>query len=154
MATLIGPMAAAATKPFVGATAFGQPSKIVGYYALAAALAVNDILQMVGLMPGSKVTDGALHVPDLDSNGTPTITLAVGYGTDDDYFIVANTVGQAGGIARFGATAGAAFSTGGPLTLSATDEDTVDIKVAAGPATGVATGTLYLTVEFLAPGSY
>jgi hypothetical protein len=138
--------------PLVGAQAYGCPGTIVGQYPFLGAvgsLALNDVIEMVRLPQGTRVYDGFVQVPDLDA-GT-TLSLQVGYGGDPDYFIQANTVGQAGGIARFGATAVAAFSLGGPLFLLA--EDTVDVLVGVA-ATTPGVGIMYLTVEFLPPGSY
>lgn len=110
-------------------------------YSLAAALALNDVLQGPMLQAGSTVVDVSLVTTDLDSNGTPTITLDVGYGGDPDYFIAASTVGQAGGIAR------ASAATAQPLTLES--NDTIDVTVHAAPATGATTGTVTLSVFFL-----
>lgn len=110
-------------------------------YSLAAALALNDVLQGPMLQAGSTVVDVTLVTTDLDTNGTPTITLDVGYGADPDYFIAASTVGQAGGIAR------ASAATAQPLTLDS--NDTIDVTVHAAPATGATTGTVTLSVFFL-----
>jgi hypothetical protein len=110
-------------------------------YSLAAALALNDVLQGPMLQAGSTVVDVTLVTTDLDTNGTPTITLDVGYGGDADYFIAASTIGQAGGIAR------ASAATAQPLTLES--NDTIDVTVHAAPATGATTGTVTLSVFFL-----
>lgn len=110
-------------------------------YSLAAALALNDVLQGPKLQAGSTVVDVLLTSTDVDTNATPTITLDVGYGVDPDYFIAASTVGQAGGVARASAV------TARPLTL--VSDDTIDVTVHAAPATGAITGTIDLTVYFL-----
>lgn len=113
---------------------------VSGVYSLAAALALNDVIQSPIIGAGSTVLDVIVVVTDLDTNGTPTITLDVGYGDDPDYFIAASTVGQAGGVARASAV------TAKPLLLTA--NDTIDVLVKAGPATGATTGTVSITVIF------
>jgi hypothetical protein len=110
-------------------------------YSLSAALALNDVLVGPLLQAGSTVVDVSLVTTDLDTNGTPTITLDVGTGDATQYFIAASTVGQAGGIAR------ASAATAQPLTL--TKNDTIDVTVRAAPATGATTGTVTLSVFFL-----
>lgn len=110
-------------------------------YSLAAALALNDVLQGPKLQAGSTIVDVILAAPKLDTNATPAITLDVGTGDAPQYFIAASTVGQAGGIAR------ASAATAQPLTL--TKDDTVDVTVHAAPGTGATTGTVTLTVFFL-----
>ncbi len=120
----------------------GQSAKVIAAtYSITAALAANDIIQSPVIQAGSVVTDVMVVVSDLDTNGTPTITLDVGYGDDPDYFIAASTVGQAGGVARASAV------TALPLVLAA--NDTIDVTVKAGPATGATTGTVTIIVTFL-----
>jgi hypothetical protein len=114
-----------------------------GSYALTGALVLDDIIQMVRIPAGATVLDVTMKVPDLDTGGSPAITLDVGYGGDDDYWIAASTVGQAGGFVRATAT------TTIPLTF--TESDTIDIHVDTAPATGATTGTLYLTVYYTMP---
>jgi hypothetical protein len=114
-------------------------------FSLGAALALNDVLTGPKIGKNSTILDVVLTTTDLDTNGTPTITLDVGYSGDADYFIAASTVGQAGGLAR------ASAATAQPLTLTA--DDTVNIGVKAGPATGATTGTVTLAVFFLPPNA-
>lgn len=111
-------------------------------YTIAAALVINDVIQGPLIQAGSVVVDVMVVVSDLDTNGTPLITLDVGYGGDPDYFIAASTAGQTGGVIR--ATAVTAL----PLVL--TTNDTIDVLVKAAPATGATTGTVTITVFFLA----
>jgi hypothetical protein len=119
----------------------GQSLKCVSStYSLAAALVINDVIQSALIQAGSTVVDVMVVVSDLDTNGTPLITLDVGYGGDPDYFIAASTIGQTGGVARASAV------TALPLTL--TTNDTIDVTVKAAPATGATTGTVTITVFF------
>lgn len=114
-----------------------------GSYALTGALVVNDVIQMVKVPAGATVLDVLLVAGDLDTGGSPALTLHVGYGGDPDYWVVSSTVGQAGGLAR------ASAATAVPLTFTA--EDTIDVLVAVAPATGATTGTIYLTVYYTMP---
>jgi hypothetical protein len=135
--------AAALASPGVGD---GQSMKCVSAtFVGVAALALNDVIQSPVLQKGSVVHDVMLVVNDLDSNGAPAITLDVGYGGDPDYFIAASTVGQAGGVAR------ASALTAEPLVLA--DNDTIDVLVKAGPATGVATPRVTISVFFMPPNA-
>lgn len=137
---MTNPQGRTATPPGVGD---GKSLKCVtASYSLAAALALNDVLQSPLIQSGSTVIDVMVVVSDLDTGGSPSITLDVGYGDDPDYFIAASTVGQAGGVAR------ASAATAQPLTLA--KNDTIDITVKAAPATGATTGTITLSV-FLLP---
>lgn len=139
-------------KPLAGRTAnppgVGESKAlkcVTGQFTLAAALALNDVLQSPVLSAGSTIVDVMLVTSDLDSNGTPLITLGVGPGTAPTQFIAASTVGQAGGVARANAV------TAQPLTL--TQDDTIDVTVSAAPATGATTGTVTLHVFFLPPNA-
>ena len=123
-----------------------SPKVMVCTYTLTAALAINDVIQSPPLPKGAVVYDVMLAVTDLDTNGTPTITLDVGYGGDVDYFIAASTVGQAGGVARASAVTAAT-----PLSL--TVNDTIDVLVKAGPATGATSGTVTLVVHYVMSNS-
>jgi hypothetical protein len=134
----------AASTYFAAGHGFGNNLKAAtGSYALTAALVVDDIIQMVKVPAGATVLDVLVKVPDLDSGGSPAITLDVGYGGDDDYWIAAATTGQAGGLVRATATT--------TVPLAFTAEDTIDIHVDTAPQTGATTGTLYLTVFYTMP---
>lgn len=139
MASTFTATKAAATYPVYQPKA-GELGCVTSTYEVSTALIINDVIEMVRLPKGATVVDCILVVDDLDSDGSPAITLDVGYGDNDDYFIAANTVGQAGGLVR--ASAATAF----PLTLTA--EDTIDVHVDTAPAAG-GTGTITLTVMYL-----
>lgn len=117
----------------------GELGCVTSTYEVTTALVVNDVIEMVRLPKGATVVDIILVTDDLDSDGTPAITLDVGYGGNDDYFLAASTIGQAGGIVR--ASAATAF----PLTL--TEEDTIDVHVDTAPDAG-GVGTISLTVLY------
>jgi len=111
---------------------------IVGDLNLAnpgAALVATDVVQMVKVPKGFTVHDLILDCPDIDS--ATNLTLSVGDGDSTARYISASAIGQTGGIARLAVA-------GGTLKQYAA-EDTIDILVAAGPATAQA-GTIRLTV--------
>lgn len=113
---------------------------LVGQYTLTAALAVDDYIEMVKVGRGFVVTGFELLVPDLDSNGSPAITLSLGFGqgASKNIFLDGSTIGQAGGRTD-------AILIGGIL-YEFTADDTIDIHVKAGPATGATSGTIKLVV--------
>lgn len=79
-----------------------------------AAAALNDIFEMIPIPEDHILEDVILDSDDLDSNGSPTITLSVGflnnaktdldvtanYNGDGAAFIAASNIAQAGGMAR------------------------------------------------------
>ncbi len=111
-------------------------------YLTTGALVAGDIIDLGPIEAGVEPVDITLISDDLDTNGAPTITLSVGIlnaaktdlnaGTNET-FIVASTVGQAGGIAR------ATLPAVGLLGKSAVARS-LGIKVVAGAATQAAVG--------------
>lgn len=112
-------------------------------YTLTAALALNDVIQMIPVAAGERVVDLQLISEDLDTNGTPAIVLDVGDGDDTDRYIDGSTIGQTGGMARLGqgvATDAAAIAVNRLYAAA----DTIDVLVQVAPATGATTGTIRL----------
>jgi len=109
-------------------------------YALAAALELDDLIHMVKIPAGATLLDVILDVPDLDSDGSPAITLSVGYTGALEAFISQSTVGQAGGIVRLSVP-------GGSQKLFAA-ADTIQVSAMAAPATGATEGTIKLTALY------
>lgn len=113
----------------------------------AAQTAVNQVLASVDIPGDATVLDVILTTTDLDTNGAPAITIDVGDSAgpsvpDDNRFISASTIGQAGGTVRYGSTA-----TNPVYTYSTTGDQTIEVTVATGAATGAA-GTVTLTVIY------
>jgi hypothetical protein len=107
-------------------------------YATEGALAANDIIDLGPIEAGMSLVDCALIADDLDTGGSPAVTLSVGLlnagKTDlDTTFIAAATVGQAGGVAR--ATTAATYLAG-----ASNVERRLGVKVVAAPATNAAVG--------------
>lgn len=107
-------------------------------FTLTAALAANDTVELFYLHKGFRVTGGFVKSDDLDTNGTPTITLSVGDADDDDRYFAAITTGQTGGVNTTMATTGVDYVT--------TKKTLVSLKVPAGAATGATTGTIVVTI--------
>jgi len=125
-------------------------------YSLAAALALNDVIEM-GPLPADHVpVDCVLDADDLDTNGAPTITLSVGIlnagktaistaaADGGAAWIAASTVAQAGGLVR------PTVSAITRVAPDAANDRPMGVLVAAGPATGAATGKVGLTVMYRA----
>lgn len=114
-------------------------------YTLTAALALNDVIQMVKVPAGATVFDLLLATTDLDT-GAGAITLHVGDGDDPDRYIASATIGQTGGMVRMGQGITTAFIGTAPAGhgFVYTADDTLDVVVAAGPSTGATTGTVRL----------
>jgi hypothetical protein len=120
----------------------GLVASIPYEHIIAGALAAGDIIALGPIEPGVKPYDATLITDDLDSNGTPTITLTVGIlnagMTDIDAaatssWIAASTAGQTGGIAR--ATSANVYLAGASSTVRQ-----LGVKVVAGPATAASDG--------------
>lgn len=115
----------------------------------AIAGAAGDIIEIGAIPAGCRVTEIVLDADDLDTNGTPTITLDVGimsgeFGQNDDdrtcgaEFFSGSTVAQAGGVAR--PTLKTAYR-----DTASTSVRSIGVKIAAAAATAAA-GTIGVTV--------
>lgn len=136
---------AAASKPARATGLNGVAVTVYGEYTMLAAPANGDVFQMVRVPNGARILDMALSSTDIDTNGSPTATLSVGDGGSTARFLVASTIGQAGGIVQ-------GIGVFGALGYQYTAEDTIDVIIPTGPATG-AIGTLKMWVTYIAPGS-
>jgi len=107
-----------------------------GTYSMSGALSGDDVVQLVQVFKGETVVGVILKVTDLDTDGTPQITLDIGYGgaaaATVNAFANASDIGQAGGTAN-------AF-----VPVAFTADDTIDVRVDTAPATGATTGTLQM----------
>lgn len=72
----------------------------------SAALTTSDVLQFGYAPEGFRVVGGFLKADDLDTNGTPTLTLNIGDADDPNRHFAASTVGQAGTASNDVAIAG------------------------------------------------
>lgn len=113
-------------------------TSVYAEYEIAAALVVNDVIEMVKVPAGAVIHDVILGTDDLDS-GTDLV-LDVGDGSVTDRFIDGATIGQTAGVARLNEVDG--------LNYQYTSADTIDVKVQVAPGTGATSGTIRLTVLY------
>jgi hypothetical protein len=114
---------------------------VKGTYTLTAALALNDVIQMVKVPKGAILHSVVLASDDLDTGGSPAIVLDLGDGSDTDRLIDGSTIAQGGGI-----VVGPNVKTGAGYAYTA--DDTIDVLVQVAPATGATSGTITLTVAY------
>lgn len=105
--------------------------------SITTAAANGDTFDFGTVPKGFRLLGATLESTDIDTNGTPTVTINVGDSGDADRIFVAATVGQA-------ATLSSAIATTGFGYLYTADTVITGI-IPTGPATG-ATGTLYLAL--------
>jgi len=132
-------------KSFVGAT----PGNMMAFYwevSITANAANADTFTFGTVPKGFRVLGACLEATDIDTNGTPTVTLNIGDAGDADRLFAASTVGQTG-------TADRAVAVTGQHYLF-TDDTVITGIIPTGPATGT-TGTLLLSVygRFEGPAS-
>lgn len=121
-------------------------------YSITAALALGDIIELAVLPTYATVVDAVLIADDLDTGGSPALTLDVGIMSGEvgvldaartcgAEIFAASTVGQAGGVAR--PTLPSAFRIA-PIE----GHRSIGVKVAAAPATGATTGKIQLRLTY------
>lgn len=123
-------------QPQAGARGFARTMKCFGADVdlVTGDLALNKTVDLMVIPKGFVLTSLSVVVPDLDSNGTPLLTFAIGDSGDDDRFIATGaTTGQAGGTNTTLAATG--------LNYEFTDDTVITWKTAAAAATAVA-GTI------------
>lgn len=111
--------------------------------ACTSAPSTSDTINFFYLPAGARVHLAVLESTDMDTNGTPTLTLNVGDSGDADRLFAASTVGQAGALSTALAT------TGGDYLYA--DKTLITGTAAANAATGAA-GTVILTVFYTVEG--
>lgn len=108
--------------------------------ACTAAPSTSDTINFGYVPAGARVIQAVLESTDMDTNGTPTLTINVGDSGDADRLFAASTVGQTGALSTAVAVTGAGYKY---------DTETLITGVAnANAATGAA-GTLYLSLLYV-----
>ena len=122
--------------PGVGVTLTREFEFLVG-----TAFVVNDTVKLMPLAKGLAIVlqEWFLDVPDLDTNGSPTIALQLGDNDSAAKFLAANTVGQTGGL-RDSMEDGVAGSL--PVSYAAGADKDLVLKVSTAPATGATAVTI------------
>lgn len=110
-------------------------------FSLTAALAANDIIEMLRVPARARITGVILKVTDLDTGGSPAILLTVGDSGANARLVASTNIGQAGGLTSSLATAGTLYQY--------PTETTISVYVPTGPATGATTGTVELAVSYV-----
>lgn len=124
-----------------------------GQLTIPTSIAVNDIVELLGLPPGCDVVDAIFDTDDLDTGGSPAILWDIGlmsgtFGdsasarTCGDQLFAAITTSQAGGVAR--STDKRAFRIGPASTARG-----IGAKLKTAAATPAA-GTIGLTLFYAA----
>lgn len=124
--------------PKAGVGAF--PGNMIGFFwevSITSAAANADTFTFGTVPKGFRVFGACLEATDIDTNGTPTVTLNIGDSGDADRLFAAADVGQAGTASQSVAVAGQHYLY--------TEDTVVTGIIPTGPATG-ATGTLYLSL--------
>jgi hypothetical protein len=108
-------------------------------YSITSTSAFNsaDVLNFGVAPKGFRILGAVLESTDIDTNGSPTVTINVGDAGSASRIFSAATIGQAGGVTSTIAAAGNDFQF--------TDDTMIVGAFAAGPATG-AIGTISLTL--------
>lgn len=109
----------------------------------AAAPSTSDTINFGYLPAGARIVLAVLEASDMDTNGSPTLTLNVGDSGDADRLFAASTVGQAGTVSTAIAAAGDGYQYTTKTLLTGT--------AANNAATGAA-GTINLTVFYVVEG--
>ena len=125
----------------------GQSGDIQVQYCsvpLSAALTAADTLNFFYLPPNARVHNAILKCTDIDTNGSPTVTLNVGDAALATRYFSASVVGQAGTVDASMQAAGRFFKTTARTLVTGT--------VQANAATGVA-GTLELAIHYVVEDS-
>lgn len=105
-----------------------------------AAPSTADPLQFFYLPAGARVLHATLESTDMDTSGSPTLTLNIGDAGDPDRIFAASTVGQTGTASSAAAVTGAGFR----YTTK-----TLITGVAAANATTGAAGSIFLWIMYV-----
>lgn len=108
----------------------------------AAQLTLGAVFGNIRVPRGAEMAFVQLDATDLDTNGSPTLTLEIGDAGDTDRLLAANTIGQTGAVPVGPTIAKTGFG------YKYTDETLVTVRVAVAPATGAA-GTIKYIVHYV-----
>jgi hypothetical protein len=127
----------------ITASQAGQIVHDYGTVEVTTALAADDIVKLCNLPAEHELVDFMLLADDLDTYGTPTITISVGVLNADGDDLVASTnvltnstVAQAGGVARANLLAGLTLASSASDRIIAAKITTVGATPAAGTLRG------------------
>jgi hypothetical protein len=137
MATYTSTLASTTSKHPARAT-LGE-TEVFASVTTTAAVANADIINLFYVPSGAVITGVTISSTDIDTNGSPTVTIDVGDAGDVDRLVAATTIGRASGVYNDLALAGFGY------TYTA---DTLIYATINSPATG-AIGTIKVSVKYL-----
>lgn len=144
MATYNSPQYAA-REPIASPAGYANNAKVVrATVSCTASPATTDTLNFFYLPAGARVHLAVLEASDMDTAGSPTLTLNIGDSGDADRLFAASTVGQTGAVSTAIAATGA--------DASYTTKTLITGTAAANATTGAA-GTVTLTVFYSIEGA-
>jgi len=124
---------------------FGGNLKVsYGEVAFTGTITTADAATVCNLPVGAVIYGVVLEADDLDTGGSPTITLNVGDAADADRYIAASTAAQTG------VTGTGSVATGIFYTVTGTSDTAVRVAVAANAATSAA-GSVRVAVSYWLP---
>lgn len=103
----------------------GQAVTVYSELAITAAGA-GDIYKMIPIPSGARVVDWGLGADDIDSNGSPAVTLSLGDSGSSTRYVSGSTIGQTGA-----APVDAKLKTGYGYQYTADDDIRITVGVAA-----------------------
>lgn len=109
---------------------------------LAAQLTLAALFGNIRIPKGAQVLWVMLDATDLDTNGSPTITMEIGDAGDTDRLLAANTIGQSGAAVVGPTIAKTGFG------YQYTEETLIQVRLGAAAATGAA-GTIKYAVAYI-----
>lgn len=125
----------------------GKANDELWTFALTAALAGGDLINMQKIPAGCYLSELKLDTPQLDTGGTPAIAFDVCLvGATGTIFLknVATAQGATGGVADLGSST----AQGGSVGYSSTSQQQLMIKVRTGPQVGATSGTIALLARY------
>lgn len=105
-------------------------------------LTLGALFGNIRLPRGAEVCFVQIDATDLDTNGSPTITLEIGDAGDTDRLLIANAIAQTGAVPVGPSIAKTGFG------YKYTDETLVQVRVAVAAATGAA-GTIKYAIHYV-----
>lgn len=130
----------------------GTVQVALGKYALTGAVVSGDTYTWSSILPTNGITilDFKIYGAELDTDASPTATLKIGDGTDDDGYLTSKTAGDATGQMKFsGDGAFIGKSTG---ATGATATSNVIGTVGGTVATAATTGTIWIAITYYCYG--
>lgn len=150
MAEILKSAQAEMTNPTVGIHSAGEVHVAEGKYDLLAALVDEDVVQLCRVPPGCIPIDARLEMDDLDTGAAlvgnlSLMELGAAVPLADSELILANTLGQAAGIARMDNLDAARRAV---LEVSVDRERFLVYHVTTAPGTGATSGRIKGSILF------